>query len=534
MDAPYSKEAAFNYAPGNYKSQLSLYAGEIAYTDHCIGQVLKRLKELKLYDSTLIIITGDHGEMLWEHGEPAHAYFIYQSAIKVPMIFKLPGKNKSRQIETIVGLVDIVPTVCKLLDVEIPGQVHGKDLSGYFRQNITNDPDRVLFCESLTATKFTGNSLLGVVSNRWKYIQTTRPELYDLIEDPHELNDLIREQPHRARLLKDRLQEIIERSVRREQSKIKLDTEAIQKLESLGYVAGDIEEDFTFDQSKDDPKDLIDLYQSVRKVDFLTETGDLKAAKELCLELLDQKPELHLLYKRMITIADHMKDNDAAISYLNKAVELKPDDFDSFFSLGLAFINKNEPEEAKKNFQRALQINPDLVDAKLWLATIYQKQKQYTEAVKYLEEALILKPDSVPVFDNIASIYFEQGKLNQAVDYWTKALELKPNNIKFLNALAWIYAACNIEELRNPSGAVDLAERACKLTEYKDPEVLDTMSAAYGAAGAFDKAVETARKAIDLARSKNKDDLADRIQARLDLYRQAKPFLDPNLKPKRQ
>ena len=533
LDIPHSEQVASNYAPGYYKNQLSLYAGEIAYTDHCIGQVIKRLKELKLYDSTLIIITGDHGEMLWEHGEPAHTYFIYQPAIKVPMIFKLPGKNKSKKIETIVGLVDIVPTVCKLLDAEIPEQVHGKDLSGHFRRNITNGPDRMLFCESLTATKFTGNSLLGVASNRWKYIQTTRPELYDLTEDPHELNNLIREDPHRARLLKDQLQEIIEQSVRRERLKIKLDTKTVKKLESLGYIAGQTEEDFTFDQSKDDPKDLIGLYLSVRKVDFLTGIEDLETAKKLCLELLEQKPELHLLYKRMITIADHMKDNDAAIIYLNKAVEIKPDDFDSFFSLGLAFINKNELEEAKKNFERALQINPDLFDAKLWLATIYQRQKQYNQALKYLKEALILKPESAAVFDNIASIYFDQDKLNQAVEYWTKALELKPNNIKFLNSLAWIHAACDIDELHKPPYAVDLAKKACKLTEYKDPEVLDTMSVAYGAAGVFDKAVETARKAIELARSKNKNNLADRIQARLDLYRQAKSYLDPNLKPKK-
>ncbi len=84
--------------------------------------------------------TGDHGEMLWEHGEPAHTYFIYQSAIKVPLIFKLPGQNKSKKIETIVGLVDIVPTVCKLLDVEIPEQVHGKDMAGRVLEEII-DPD---------------------------------------------------------------------------------------------------------------------------------------------------------------------------------------------------------------------------------------------------------------------------------------------------------------------------------------------------------------------------------------------------------
>lgn len=527
---PYSKQVASNYAPGNFKSQLALYAGEIAYTDHCIGQVVKKLKELKLYDSTLIIITADHGEMLWEHGEPSHTYFIYQSAIKVPLIFKLPGKNKSKKIETIVGLVDIVPTVCKLLDIEIPKEIHGKDLSGHFSRNITNDPDRVVFCESMTATKFTGNSLLGLVSNRWKYIQTTRPELYDLIEDPYELNDLIREQPHRARLLKDKLQEIVEKSVRQQSSKIKLDTEAIKKLESLGYVSGDIEEDFTFDQSKNDPKDLIDFYQSYKKLDFLIGTGNLKAAKELCIELLDQKPELHLLNTKMASIADNMKDTDSIIYYLSKAVELKPDDLDSFFSLGLIFINKGKLDEAKGKFEKALQINPDFFEAKLWLGKVYYAQKKYTEAIKHFKEALVLKPDSAVMYDNIASAYQELGQIDQAVAYWTKALELKPKNIMFLNTLAWIHAACDIEELRNPTYAASLAKKACELTKYKNPQVLDTLGAAYAAAGNFDKAIETSLKAIDIARTKNKNDLAGRIQKRLDLYRQGEAYLDPSLK----
>jgi len=65
----------------------NLYAGEIAYTDYCINQVVEKLKELGLFDSTLLILAGDHGEMLGEHKESHHSYYVYQSAVKVPMIF---------------------------------------------------------------------------------------------------------------------------------------------------------------------------------------------------------------------------------------------------------------------------------------------------------------------------------------------------------------------------------------------------------------------------------------------------------------
>jgi len=131
----------------------SPYAGEIAYTDHNIGQVVDKLKELGIYDSTLIIIAGDHGELLGEHGESAHAYFIYQGAIKVPLIFKLPAHNKPVRIQSIAGLIDIVPTVCSLLNIQVPEHVQGIDLSDALKGKDLSAQDRYLFCESLYPTR---------------------------------------------------------------------------------------------------------------------------------------------------------------------------------------------------------------------------------------------------------------------------------------------------------------------------------------------------------------------------------------------
>ena len=191
----------FDYVPPEpFASRFadSPYAGEVAYTDHCIGQVLGKLKELGLYESTLIIITSDHGEMLGAHGETGHGYFIYQNAIKVPLILKLPGRSKAQRVSDVVGIIDIVPTICSMLGIGVPDHVRGQDLSPYFWGKRPAGPDRHLYCESMVPTKYDANSLLGVVSNRFKYIQTTRPELYDLIKDPAESNNLFGKQQQRA------------------------------------------------------------------------------------------------------------------------------------------------------------------------------------------------------------------------------------------------------------------------------------------------------------------------------------------------
>ena len=88
--------------------------------------------------------------MLGEHGEKTHAYFVYQSALKVPMIFKLPGQNSRRDIENIAGVIDIVPTVCSLLGIEPEMEFEGADLSSYLMQGRNLDEDRHLYCESIT------------------------------------------------------------------------------------------------------------------------------------------------------------------------------------------------------------------------------------------------------------------------------------------------------------------------------------------------------------------------------------------------
>jgi arylsulfatase A-like enzyme len=89
-----------------YLELVIQYAAEISYTDYCIGKVIEKLKSLDLYDSTLLIITADHGESLHEHGEKSHAYFAYQSTIAVPLVFKLPGGPKAMRITDNVGLAE--------------------------------------------------------------------------------------------------------------------------------------------------------------------------------------------------------------------------------------------------------------------------------------------------------------------------------------------------------------------------------------------------------------------------------------------
>jgi arylsulfatase A-like enzyme/tetratricopeptide (TPR) repeat protein len=474
----------------------SPYAGEIAYADHCIGEVVAKLKSLDMYESSLIIVTGDHGEMLGEHGETGHMYFIYQSAMKVPLVYKLPGSNAAHKIDDIASIIDIVPTVCDLLDIDPPAGIQGKNLAPYFSNTPPESDDRHLYCESLYPTKYEGNSLLGLISKRWKYIQTTRPELYDLQEDPGEQTNLVEAQPHRARILKDRLAQILEQTVRQEeaQENTPLDPELLKHLLSLGYVTGSsVKEDFSFDQSKEDPKDLIGFHEGYRKFSRLVAQNELADARALGERLLKQRPGIYGLYELLSATALNQKDYGNAIRYGEKALALKPGRFKVHYNLGVAYSKSKQNEAAAKHFELVLEFMPK--DQTVSLAKRVQVHRQ------------------------LGLVRAREKKFDLAIVQFKEALKLNPKHPGMLNALAWILVTCPNQALKDPSKALELAQQACALTQSKYPVFLNTLAMAYATLNNFSEAVKTSERALALAQAKGDQALVTKLQKQLDLFK---------------
>ncbi len=607
-----------------------LYAGEIAYTDYCIGQVIDKLKELGLYDSTLIIITSDHGEMLGEHGESTHSFYIYQGAVRVPLIFKLPGRDKSKVITKPVGLIDIVPTICGLLGIDKPDSAQGTDISGYCtgKESSVRD-DRYLYCESFIPSKFGANPLLGVINNRYKYIQAKNPELYDLLKDPKETDNLAQKDSQRARILKDKLQQILEKFVRKNtDGNILLDTESLRRLESLGYVGGSVEENFEFDPAKEDHKEVFDLFKLESSILVLSFYGKFDQAKRQCEKLLIQRPNLLRGHQCMVDIAIAQEDislaethnlkileikpdyarahnqqgllyqlqgrHDEAINHFHRALklgfhlaqtydalgislaslgkfeeavqqfrlglEIEPDNVEILNNLGMAYQSldkldeaiesylevlrldasfskahynlgrvfklKGAPDKAMAYFQEAVRLEPSYAEAHNDLGMLLAPRGQYDQAEHHFKEVLRIMPSWTDNHDKLGHIYYLQGKHPLAVTHWKEAVKLQPDSAETLSNLAWLLAASADAKLREPDQAVTFAEKACKLTNYADPQKLDTLAVAYAAEEDFSKAIETAVKAIELAASAGSEDLVDRIKKRLALYKTNQPYIE--------
>jgi arylsulfatase A-like enzyme/Tfp pilus assembly protein PilF len=476
------------------------YAGEIAYTDHCIGQVVAELKSLGMYESSLIIVTGDHGEMLGEHGEPTHMYYIYQSAMKVPLIYKLPGSNAAHKIDDLASITDIVPTVCDLVDIEPPAGIQGKNLALYFSNTPPQSEDRYLYCESLYPTKYEANSLLGLIGKRWKYIQTTRPELYDLQNDPGEQTNLVHPYPQRARILKDRLAQILEQTVRQKKGHedTPLDAETLKHLLSLGYVGGSsVEEDFSFDQTKDDPKDLIGYHNDSRKIAHLVHQSKFAEAQAMIERLIKQRP-LFGLYEEGTHVALQQKDYKAAVRYGEKALELEKSGSFKFyvsfhFNLALAYAQIQQNEAAAKQFELILNFVP-------------KDQKSFLTR-------------RVQVHNQLGALRSRQKKFDLAIAQFKESLKLDPKQPGVLNTLAQTLLNCPNKALRDPYKAVELASQACRLTRSEDPMHLNTLTVAYFTIKNYSEAVKTSEKALALAKAAGDHTLAAKLQEQLELIK---------------
>ncbi len=105
------------------------YDGEVAAADAVIGVLLDELQELDIYDSSIIMLTSDHGEGLYDHGDYEHGLLLYRESLQVPLLLKLPSANKGgTTVERAVGLIDVVPTIAALLDIDIPQDLPGRSL----------------------------------------------------------------------------------------------------------------------------------------------------------------------------------------------------------------------------------------------------------------------------------------------------------------------------------------------------------------------------------------------------------------------
>ncbi len=410
--------------PFSEKYKESPYDGEIAFMDGEIGKLWQFLKAEKLWNDSLIILLGDHGEALGEHHEKTHSTLIYNSTIRVPLIMKSRSLPKQRTIEDVASTVDILPTILDYLKLPVPSELKGKSLLSFVNGN-THD-QRDIYMETLSPRiNYGWSELTGLRRGKWKFIQAPVPELYDLEKDPHETVNLSLKEKDMAKELARALGEMqkgFERSGGGYSQSVVIDDESRDALLSLGYVSASLSRSGK-GQHKN-PKDLAFLEADVIRCTDALEIKDYTEVIKICNSILAQDPENKAAIQMSALALMKMEKQDAAIDRLKKLLDLYPDDLQGPKLLCKLYMRKKMFPEAETVLRQALDYYPDSFTYNFEMALCLYTQRRVNEALPWAEKAVSANPSNFLGYAFLANCYAILGMNDQANIYLEEAKRL--------------------------------------------------------------------------------------------------------------
>ncbi len=258
--------------------------------------------------------------------------------------------------------------------------------------------------------------------------------------------------------------------------------------------------------------------------DVLIKLGKYVEAEAQCREALRLAPvHLSAMYGLATALHNQGKTDEAA-DYYRRIIALNPNLAAPHRNLGKILVAQGKADEAIAELSRALAIHPEDADTRTILGVTLLGRNRTDEAVVQLREATRLQATNALANYQLGLIYQEKKQAREAVERFRRALKAQPDWPESLNNLAWILAANPDATVRNGTEAVALAERACRLTDYKAPLLIGTLAAAYAEAGRFPEAVSAAEKARSLALAAGQEAIAQRNQELLELYRAGQAY----------
>ncbi len=418
-------------------SRFGLYDGEIAYVDQLIGEFRDFMEKKNLLDKTLIIFTADHGESLGEHKESAHGFFIYDSDIRVPLIIRFPeGKFAGHVVSNQVKSIDIMPTVLHLLGEEMPESVQGESLLSLILENEAQD-ERLAYSETYWPRYHYGwSELKSLRKGRYKFIDAPRPELYDTLEDPGEVNNLVNQKASLGHEMKKELLALIEEYAEEGIEDVgprKIDNDSLEKLQALGYIGSFHTKAKEKGGKLADPKDKIDLYNEIKLAQFLSAEKKMDKAETKIKDVLAKDPSVLEARYILGNIYSKQKKYDEAIEEFRKALEVDPDYYEAIFGMALAYKNAGMSDEAIVGFKRLVEMDPKDTKSFLHLGDIHHEKGQLEEAKNYLKSGIAIDPEA-PVFHNkLGAVYLKLNMYDEAEQEIEKALSIE-RSIPLVNA----------------------------------------------------------------------------------------------------
>jgi len=442
------------------------YDCEIAFVDEQVGRFLSALKERGEYDRTLVVVVGDHGEGLLDHGEPTHSLLIFDSTMRVPLIIRRPGQREARVVDSVTSTVDIMPTVLDLLGIAPPAEVQGLSLVPLM-DGQEGPADRAIYMESLAGRLQCGwGELRGLRSAHEKLIHGPVPRVFRVDGDPAELHDLAGQDPNAVQRLTERLEQVIATYRNPAGSSLAMpDTEARAKLESLGYILSSL--------------------QTSRGI-----TDDLHAVAGLADPIARRHLfDLHGVGMDLLRMGSYFE----GIRVLESVVAGDPTNARTLTTIASAYlIHGNQPDKAREMYERSLAIDPYQDEAHYFMARICMAQGDLDGAEAHCQAILDFLPGSFTALYELGRVHEARGEQELALDFYQQAHAADPSNLASVIALATLHARRN--ELDQTRRYLEMA----LALDPANPSVLYNVGIWYLETGDADEALVNLRKVVSI------------------------------------
>jgi choline-sulfatase len=438
--APYDPPPVFAARAGGDR-----YNGEVAYVDAEVARLLEGVGRRQALDRVAIVVAGDHGESLGEHGERTHGMLLYEPALRVPLVVRAPGRAAVGVRADAATLADIAPTILAVAGVAPLAACDGVNLLGPAAAR-----DREIYGETNYPRLAGWSPLRSLVSGQWKLVRAAPPELFDVARDPAEATNLAAERAPLAAAMARRLGEI-EGAGR--QATATPGRDAQERLRSLGYVAGS--PNLAVPASAPNPAVEIAAWGEFEDALSDVSSGRTAAALPRLRALADRHPAAQVFQQ---TYAQALLDAGRpteALRGFRSMVARWPGEAGLFHDLAVAAREAGAPAEAIRAELAALAIDSSYHAAHNGLGLLFVDAGRFAEAAAAFERAAALEGSDPSYWANLGNARRELHDAPRAEAAYRRALAIDRTWPDAANGLGVL-----LVQAGRPADAVSWLEKA--------------------------------------------------------------------------
>lgn len=455
------------------------YDGEVAFADAQVGRVLDWLKSSGQENRTAVVVAGDHGEGLGDHGEATHGMLLYDSTLRVPLVMAGPSLGAGTRDQP-VSLANLAATVIGWAGVPVPRGMQSPSL-------LSAEKPGEVYAETEYPRSAGWHALTALTDDRWKLIVSSERELYDVAADPGETRNLAAWKTPVADAMSNALGAVAKPGT----SPTSVSPDAAERLRALGYVSGAPQTPVS--DTAPNPATHIAAWNTFETELGRLTAGDARRALPGLAALARSSPDSPLFqstYARAVRETGRVQE---ALVIYRTLVARWPGDASLYHDLAVAAEAAGQPKEAARAEQAALALEPSNPAAANGLGLIQIEAGRPGDAIKAFEQAVKGDPSNAVFWTNLGNARRDAGDAAGAEQAYRTALDRDPRSADAANGMGVL-----LVQGHRAQEAIAWFERALA----SSPQFIEArlnLGIAYQESGAKDRAAQEYQRVLKTA-----------------------------------